>query len=29
MSLADLAAALARIGPRGEEGITTWQGMAA
>ena len=28
-SLADLTAALARIGPRREEGLTTWQGMAA
>jgi uncharacterized protein with von Willebrand factor type A (vWA) domain len=27
-SLADLTAALARIGPRREEGLTTWQGMA-
>jgi len=27
-SLADLIAALARIGPRREEGLTTWQGMA-
>ena len=27
-SLADLTAALARTGPRREEGLTTWQGMA-
>jgi hypothetical protein len=27
-SLAQLAAALARIGPHREEGLTTWQGMA-
>jgi uncharacterized protein with von Willebrand factor type A (vWA) domain len=27
-SLADLTTALARIGPRREEGLTTWQGMA-
>jgi uncharacterized protein len=27
-SLAELTAALARIGPRREEGLTTWQGMA-
>ena len=28
-SLANLTAALARIAPRREEGLTTWQGMAA
>jgi uncharacterized protein with von Willebrand factor type A (vWA) domain len=28
-SLADLTTALSRIGPRREEGLTTWQGMAA
>jgi hypothetical protein len=27
-SLGQLTAALARIGPRREEGLTTWQGMA-
>ena len=27
-SLADLTAALTHIGPRREEGLTTWQGMA-
>jgi hypothetical protein len=27
-SLAQLTSALARIGPRREEGLTTWQGMA-
>jgi uncharacterized protein len=28
-SLADLTAALARIGPRREEGLTSWHGMTA
>ena len=28
-SLAQLTAVLAYIGPRREEGLTTWQGMAA
>jgi hypothetical protein len=27
-SLAQLTSALGRIGPRREEGLTTWQGMA-
>lgn len=28
-SLGQLTAALGRLGPRREEGLTTWQGMAA